>query len=922
MRSKGEPISILLIDDDVREARRVLELAGEGLGHVSAKHIEPQADAVIDLRTHRYDVILMGASVPDPQWLEGLRTIRAAVPFTPIIALTNTRDDGPGFRMIAASAQDCLPREKLDATTLGRAIRSAIEHSGFEQPFPEAAFTYDLTSKSVRTPAARVTTGRKEVGEARRASEESYRLLFESNPLPLWVFDVDTLAFLAVNDAAVRHYGYSRQEFLAMTIKDIRPGEDVPKLLLDVAREESPLRDKGAWKHRKKDGTLIDVEVTAHDILFQGKQARLALAHDVTDRMQAELKYRHIFEGVPVGIYQSTLDGVLLVANHELARILGYESPQELLAATSDVRKDLYVRSGRRAELVGRLREENSVSGFESQVYRKDGTIIWISEDARAQVNEQSLLVGFEGITQDITARKDREQSNHRLLQAVEQTDDIVFMTDTTGKIVYVNPAFERIYGYSREEALNNTPRLIKGDAHDPALDTILWDTILSGRTFRGELINKTKQGRLVTVDLTVSPVYDRGMGMTGFIAVQRDITAHKIHEDERQLLEQQLYQAQKLESIGTLASGIAHDFNNVLGIILGYITLMNEHLAGDEKSLRRLRSMSGAVERCTDLVKQILIFARKSDASLQPLDVNDIVQELQKMIHETFPRTISVRTDIEEHVPLINADRTQIHQTLLNLCVNARDAMPDGGTLSIRTRHLTAGELPGHAVGANGQEFINITVSDTGTGMDEATKRRIFEPFFTTKGLGKGTGLGLAVAHGIVSAHQGYIDFQSVTGKGTSFSLFFPALSETRGSGKAHPDHDVALPGGTETILLIEDEELLAELVSASLTGKGYHVLTATDGLEGVALYQKHHQDIGLVISDLGLPKLDGMSVFNRIKKINPRVKVLITSGYMDTETKSDFLEGGACGFLQKPFVPAGVLKSVRETLDRETKQ
>ncbi|MEK9136571.1 MAG: ATP-binding protein, partial [Bacteroidota bacterium] len=371
------------------------------------------------------------------------------------------------------------------------------------------------------------------------------------------------------------------------------------------------------------------------------------------------------------------------------------------------------------------------------------------------------------------------------------------------------------------------------------------------------------------------------------------------------------------MESIGTLAGGIAHDFNNILGIILGHILLLRNARNDSDKVSRSLEAISEATGRATDLVRQILVFARKSEVLFMPLDANQMVTEIQKMIQGTFPKTITVSTSLETHIPMINADRTQIHQILLNLCVNARDAMPDGGTLSITTRKVTVDELRKRLPDAQGTEFLNISVRDTGTGIDEATMQKMFEPFFTTKEQGKGTGLGLAVVYGIIRSHHGYVDVQSTPGKGSTFDLFFPVLLVSQKPIVPGDDGPETLPGGTETILVIEDEDMLRELTRAALEAKGYGVITASDGADAVKLYKKHFQEIALVISDLGLPKLDGTRVFNELRKINPGVKVVIATGYIEPGVKSGLFKAGAQGFLQKPYKPAEILKIVREVLD-----
>ena len=774
-------------------------------------------------------------------------------------------------------------------------------------------------------------TAREQAQEALAAERNMLRTLIDNLPDRIYVKDTKC-RFLLNNVAHLRALGAQTfNEIIGRTDHDFRPPELAQNYYADdlhviesgeplINREECTTLPSGAR------GWLLTTKVSVKN--DRGEVTGLVgISRDITERKQAEEslqkseeRYHALFDNVPVGIYQSTLQGRYLTVNHEMVRMLGYESPEELIAETTDLHKEFYVKSGRRAEFIQRIRDEGVVSGFESQAYRKDRTIVWVSENARALYDEHGVLSGFEGIATDITARKKADESTQRLLQAVEQTDDIVLMTDATGAITYTNPAFQRVYGYTREKAYGATPRLLKSGVQDDKVYARLWNAILSGEKVRLEIVNKTKEGRFVTIDSTVGPVFDSNRGLTGFIAVQRDMTAQRRNEEERKLLEKGLFQAQKLESIGTLAGGIAHDFNNMLGIILGHAGLLAKRPCDEETQSKSVEKITATVKRGGDLVRQILMFARKSEAVPTALDMNEMVTEIQTMIQETFPRTINITTNLDAGLPSIKADRTQVHQTLLNLCVNARDAMPDGGTLTISTGRAPLPEVQRRIPDAQGSELIRMSVTDTGTGMDEATRARLFEPFFTTKGLGKGTGLGLAVVYGIVKGHGGYIDVQSVPGRGTSFQLYFPVHAQVPVPADQPLVAEKEVAGGNETILLVEDEAMLRELLRASLEAKGYKVLAAADGAVALDLYNEHHSKIALVITDIGLPKLDGARIFREFQKINPAVKVLVSSGYIDPEMRLDFLKAGAVGFLSKPYTSPEIVKKVREVLDADS--
>jgi len=398
---------------------------------------------------------------------------------------------------------------------------------------------------------------------------------------------------------------------------------------------------------------------------------------------------------------------------------------------------------------------------------------------------------------------------------------------------------------------------------------------------------------------------------------VQEDISERKRNESERKRLEAQLLQTQKLESIGTLAGGIAHDFNNILGIILAYSsTLRNAHVPY-QKVVNAADVINQAVERGAELVKQILTFARKTDVVYGLVGINIMIKELKKMLSETFPRTIAISAELGADVPDITADATQVHQAILNICVNARDAMPAGGRLILKTKLGTRSEVSSYFPEATSERYVRVSISDTGAGMDETTRQRIFEPFYTTKAKGKGTGLGLSVVYGVVKNHNGFVRVDSEIGRGTTFHLYFPApIRSTQLVEKAQGSL-VDIPGGNESILIVEDEEPLLNVLSGLLKSKGYRVYMAHDGYEAVETYQEHHNDIAVVVSDLGLPKMTGQDAFLRMKSVNPRVKVIFGTGYLDPELKTELLNLGAKGFLAKPYSQDELLKRIRDLID-----
>jgi two-component system, cell cycle sensor histidine kinase and response regulator CckA len=424
-----------------------------------------------------------------------------------------------------------------------------------------------------------------------------------------------------------------------------------------------------------------------------------------------------------------------------------------------------------------------------------------------------------------------------------------------------------------------------------------------------------TEEERFIRLDGTIVDVEVKAMALTYERKPAVQLIVHDITERKR--LEQQFFQAQKMEGLGTLAGGIAHDFNNILGIITGHVQLLDQTQCSAETLRRHAGAIGKAADRGAALVQQLLTFARKSNATLEPIQVNEIIQELHRLFTETFPKDIAIVADLDPNIPSIVADGSQIHQVILNLCINARDAMPSGGSLFLTTNIVPSESLHMHAFSAGARHYVEIIVADTGSGMDEETCKKIFEPFFTTKEQGKGTGLGLAVVFGIVESHKGCINIRSDVGKGTAFEIYFPI--QERSDDLLIDQHEIPaeVPGGTETVLLVEDEVLLLDIARSALESKGYTVLTAIDGEDAIALYASHRNEIHVVLSDFGLPKFTGYELYKKLALLNPNVLMIITSGFLEPGIHARILEDGVKAFIQKPYRPHEVFRAIRRVLD-----
>jgi len=503
------------------------------------------------------------------------------------------------------------------------------------------------------------------------------------------------------------------------------------------------------------------------------------------------------------------------------------------------------------------------------------------------------------------------------LSAAVQQSPVSIMLTDVAGSIEYVNPRFTALTGFTFEEVLGKNPRILKSGETPAREYQQLWVTILAGGEWRGEFHNKRKDGTLYWESASISPVIMDGT-ITHFLAIKEDISARKE-------MEERLRRIQKLESIGTLAGGIAHDFNNILTIMLGHLSLIEIRKHDPAAIARSARLIHEAIQRGTSLIHQILTFARKSEVILQPVSVNKSIRDLVKMLQETFPKTIEIQLRLEDGLPLITIDQTQFHQALLNLCVNARDAMVDAaenkavtGTLRIATSLVDGTILHATHLDATGPRYVCVSISDSGAGMDEQTQARIFEPFFTTKEAGKGTGLGLAVVYGVIKRHHGLIDVESKLGEGTTFAMYLPVPEDCVPSSLEASNEEQDIRGGNETILVVEDEEAIALLLENHLTEKGYRVLTAHDGREGLEIFWARKDEIALVLTDRGLPKLDGSSLLARILELKPEMKVVIASGYLDPTERDQLFRGKAKAIITKPYELNKVLRVVRDVLDR----
>jgi len=512
----------------------------------------------------------------------------------------------------------------------------------------------------------------------------------------------------------------------------------------------------------------------------------------------------------------------------------------------------------------------------------------------------------------DRRARRAAEAELRLLSAALNAAADAVVITDRNGMIAWVNPAFTAITGYSTEEALGKKPGdLVKSGVHPPEFYKDLWHTILAGYVWRGEITNRRKGRQLYPEAQTITPVKDARGEVTHFVAIKRDLTVEK-------QLQAQLLQSQKMDTVGQLAGGIAHDFNNLITAINGTADLASLGLREGDPLRMDFERIRKTGERAASLTRQLLAFSRKQFMAPEVLDLNAVVTDMQDMLQRLLGEDIELMVMPAQSGGSVLVDRGQVEQLVMNLAVNARDAMPDGGALTIETDDVElddsyAATHPSVHPGPH----VMLAVSDTGVGMDEAIRSRIFEPFFTTKGPGKGTGLGLATVYGIVKQSGGSIWVYSEPGKGTTFKIYLPRVEGVQPTQGPSPKPTPTAVTGTETILIVEDEEFLRELAGRMLQMAGYTVLTASDGEEALQLLGRYDSPVHLVLTDVVMPGISGRELATRLATSHASVKVLYTSGYTDDVILRHGLLDRTTHFLSKPYSMEDLTRKVREALD-----
>lgn len=740
-------------------------------------------------------------------------------------------------------------------------------------------------------------------------SEQSLRTILSASAIGIGLVTDRVIEW--VNEFMCRMLGYSLQEFQGRNSRFLYESDE------EYERAGRALYREGRVETRfvRKDGSIID---TALHVSSTDSYSYILTVMDITKQKQTEEALKESEEQYRT-VIECSNDGVALVrgdtylyVNRKFVEIFGYDSPSDIIGKPTfmtvhpdDLERVSDINAGRRE---GKPVPER----YEFKGIKKDRTPIYIEVSAAAMAYKGApvSLLCLRDITEHRLAEELLRAAEEKYRGIFENAIEGIFQCTPEGCFLSINPVFAKIYGYESHEEIvaskaNTMPQLYINPEDWKRFREILdqYDSIEGNETQQ-----VCRDGTKIWVSTNARAVRDPKGNLLYYEGTIEDVT-------QRKYLESQLLQAQKLEAIGTLAGGIAHDFNNILTAVIGYGSLIHARMADSDPLRIYLDQLLSSSQKAVNLTQSLLVFSRKQVVELRPHKINKIVRGMEKILRRLLTEDIDFRVKTVEKDITVMVDVTQIDQVLLNLITNARDAMPEGGDLTIETREVRIDEefARVHGYGEPGS-YALISVSDTGTGMDERTKAKIFEPFFTTKESGKGTGLGLSIVYGIIKQHGGYIDVLSEPGEGTIFHIYFPSV-KTKSEELTHAPTDVK--GGTETVLVAEDNSDIRGVLKEVLGSKGYAVIEAKDGEDALRKFMEYQDAIDLVILDVVMPKRNGRQVCDEIRRAKAHVKVLFTSGYTGEVIIDKGVRGKAVDFIAKPVAPDDLLVKVRKVLD-----
>ncbi len=778
-------------------------------------------------------------------------------------------------------------------------------------------------------------TESKHMEAALRQSEEKFKAIFEESPFSIIVNDLQTGQFSDVNRAYTDIY----QSHLD---KDFIIGKTALEIGLSVdADDNKRLNEKLAKTGRidLDEVRVVDTNGVNHVLLLSsrvieigGRKQVLTTLQNITERKQMEetlksslveiqkaaLRYEALIAASNTGAWEYNNDIGYLWCSPEYFSMLGRDIADFDLREGMNIDQTwldmLHPEDRQRAadHFAAYLKNPSGMYEQSFRMLHQDGSWRWIWSRGKTLTNRDGNLTNITvGTHIDITPNKNMEEGLKWLSAVIEQADEEVIITDPDGTIQYINPAFERVTGYSKQEALGQNPRMLKSGVHEASFYDQLWHTITSGHVWSGRIVNKRKDGKLIHEDAIISPLFSTEGLCTGYASLKRDVT-------DRINLEDQLRQAQKMEAIGTLAGGIAHDFNNILGSIMGYTELAHMK-ASDAEMDRYLDQVLKASDRAKSLVAQILTFSRQSSREKKPLSVTPIFKEVLKLLRSSLPSNIQIRQNFSCPIDAVHADPTQIYQVLMNLCTNAAHAMrEEGGILEItlEQEHIPNPHMH-YEYNLKQGDYLKLIVRDNGCGMEPSTIEHIFEPFFTTKKEGEGTGLGLSVVYGIVKDHGGSIHVFSEPEKGTMFTILLPLIEvETR-----HREEEATpIPKGRGRILVVDDEEALAQMSRDMLTSLGYEVTVRYSSLDALEAFRKNPDKFDLVFTDMTMPNMSGAMLAREMLKIRHDIPIILVTGFSERINEEDAKSIGIREFLMKPVSLTNLSRTVGKLLNPDT--
>ena len=675
----------------------------------------------------------------------------------------------------------------------------------------------------------------------------------------------------------------------------------------------------------RKNGTTFPAEIQARMVNVGGKELRVTALRDITERKQAEdaqqesrERYKSLTNNLNIGVYRNSFGskGKFIEANTALLEMFGFSDREEFFKLSVS---DLYANPSDRAKFIAKMLKKDQVRNEELQLQKIDGTLFIGSISAVVIKDGKGKVRYYDGIVEDITEQKLKEKklkkSEQQYRDLFNSTTDLIYTQDMDGRFISVNPAMQNLFGYNKEELLGHRPSDFMELKLQTGFKERYLEKVKEQGYHEGIACYYNKIGEKFYIEyksFLIKPddgeLYISGMG--------RDVTEKVLSEKKLKTLQEQIAQFQRMEAIGTLAGGIAHDFNNILFPIMGYTEMLMKDVDENSTSQKRLAKIYTSAIRARELVKQILTFSRQGNNEFKLIEIQPVVKEVLKLIRSTIPTTIEIKSHIQTSCNTIQADPTQIHQIIMNLAINAYHAMEDsGGKLKVTLEEVELVESDLLNLEMESGAFACLTISDTGKGMDKELTRKIFDPFFTTKELGKGTGMGLSIVHGIVADMKGGIQVHSEPEKGTQFFVYLPIVSNMK--KQQIPNAKAAMQGGTEHILLLDDEEAIIEMEKEMLERLGYQVTSHTNSVEALEDFCNNTDKFDMVITDMAMPDMSGDKLSAELIKIRPDIPILLCTGFSETISDEKAASLGIKGFLLKPIGMNDFSRKIRQVLD-----